>query len=188
MTRRNEQGEQEEPEIRLFSSDEESDIEVYQEYLSHLSPEALWEVGGHLDAENYPRRYEAVQHEIARRRLLFVSPYTPCEAGLRRLYTFCLGFAGLAALLRCISTLARPLTSGEPVSFVQGLAFGGPDAAQLLLPLIRAIGVALAVFSGGWLVRALLALPKGRVCPEIPYVGLAAWLLSVALLFYAFRG
>src|SRR4029079_14758775 len=82
----------------LSMTDEEVDIGAYQRYLRGLTPEGLWDVYAHLDSALYPRRREAVQREIARRRLFFVSPYTEFESRLRLLFGFCLGLALLAAV------------------------------------------------------------------------------------------
>jgi len=70
----------------LSMTNEEQDFPTFQAYLHDLSPDALWDVYIHLDADQYPRRYEAVEREMTRRRLFYVSPYSTLEARLRALF------------------------------------------------------------------------------------------------------
>lgn len=105
----------------LSMTDEERDFAVFQEYLRTLSPDALWDVHAHVDADRYPRRYEAVAREMQRRRLFFISPYTTLEARLRALFGTCALLAlfagivsGLPALSQGMNTAAQSLGASAP--------------------------------------------------------------------------
>ena len=86
----------------LSMTNEERDIVAFQEYLRTLSPEALWDIHAHLNSDRYPRRYEAVQREMSRCRLLYFPLYNEIESRLRHLFFAAVIFAAFAAGIHLI--------------------------------------------------------------------------------------
>ena len=172
----------------LFSmTDEEQDIAAFQEYLHTLTPEALWDVQGHLDAERYPRRSEAAMREIAHRRLFYVTPYTILETRLRRLYGCLMLFSALAAALRGVASIPIHLLPGETLPFFYDLAAGGPKASQMVLPLTRFLASLFFVFSMAGIILAGFQLARRRLRAEVFATGIAALLLGALFLSIAYR-
>jgi hypothetical protein len=177
--------------------DEEGDFEAYQEYLRTLTPEALWDVHAHLDEEHYPRRADAVQREIARRKLFFFSPYTRIEARLRVLFGITLLCAVAALLLHHVPTLhiaanhlsdeiggmgASPVT-GRPLTLVTGLTSHELRVLNTLNAFFRTcawFGIALIVPA---LLVAMVHLARHRLRPDILVMGVLMLLLTFGLLY-----
>ena len=171
----------------LFSmTDEEQDIAAFQEYLHTLTPEALWDVQGHLDAERYPRRSEAARREIARRRLFYVTPYTPLETQLRRLYGCLMLFSALAAALRGVASIPIHLLPGETLPFFYDLAAGGPKASQMVLPLTRGLASLFFGLSVPGTLLALVQLVRRQLRAEVFATGVGALLLGTVFLLIAY--
>jgi hypothetical protein len=171
----------------LFAmSDEERDIAAFQEYLRSLTPESLWDVQRHLDADRYPRRTEATSREIARRRLFYLNPYSPLEMRLRSLFGCLLLLSALAAALHGVAGIPIPLLPGEKLSYFYDLAAGGPRAAQIVLPLTRCLAsICFAVGTAGVL-TAVFQMARRRLRAEVLATGIGALLLSTLLLIVAY--
>jgi hypothetical protein len=181
--------------VPLSMTDEERDIGEFQRYLSGLTPEALWDVHAHLDADLYPRRSEAVRREIAHRRLFFISPYTEFEARLRCLFGLCCGLAVLAALFHNIPNLAGLVThvtrnfgGSIPSPTGRSLALDAdlsPSEAQLMASLARffydtaAIAAIATVIS---LIPATVRLVRHNLRRDVFITGLIAFILALGLL------
>lgn len=172
----------------LFSmTDEERDISSFQEYLRGLTPEALWDVQAHLDAELYPRRSEAALREIARRRLFYVTPYTLLETRLRFLYGCLVLLAALAAVLHGVASIPIHLLPGETLPFFYDLAAGGPKASQMVLPLTRCLATLFLALGMAGILPAAFQLARRRLRAEVFVTGVAALLLSALFLSIAYR-
>ena len=174
--------------VSLFSmTDEEQDIAAFQEYLHTLTPEALWDVHRHLDAERYPLRSEAAGREIARRRLFYVTPYTILETRLRRLYGCLMLFSALAAALRGVASIPIHLLPGETLPFFYDLAAGGPKASQMVLPLTRSLASLFLVLSVPGTLLALVQLVRCQLRAEVFATGIGALVLGALLLLIAYK-
>jgi hypothetical protein len=181
--------------VPLSMTDEERDIGAFQRYLRGLTPEALWDVHAHLDADQYPRRSEAVRREIARRRLFFVSPYTEFESRLRCLFGLCCGLAILAAVFHNVPTFADlvtratrdfggsvPSPAGGSLSFGADLA---PSEARLVGTLARFFYDAATVTAVGTvvaLIPAAVRLARHNLRRDVLITGLIAFGLALVLL------
>ena len=161
------------PRIPFSMTDEEGDLPAFLAYVRTLTPEALWDVQGHLEPDVYPRRYEAVRREIGRRGLFYLSPFTPDEERLRLLFAvWTLGGALCAALL-AIHHIPIHLQPWEHLTFFYDLAAGGPAAAGIALPVAQdalwVVGVVTLFFWGRELV-----VRRGRLRPSLWGLGLGA--------------
>jgi hypothetical protein len=168
-------------------TDEEQDIAAFQEYLHTLSPESLWDVQRHLDADRYPRRNEATTREIARRRLIYLNPYSPLERRLRALFGCLLLLSTLAAALHGIAGIPIPLLPGEKLPYFYDLAAGGPKAAQMVLPLTRCLASLFFAVSTAGVLIAAVQMARRRLRAEVFATGLGALLLSGLCLILAYR-
>lgn len=178
-------------------TDEERDIGAFQYYVRALSPDALWDVRAHLDAERYPRRSEAITREMTRRGLFFVSPYTPGELRIRALLVVCVAVAALALLLRFlpaglsaaqawlgarfgVSTVE--VAPGQRLPFLTGLAACGTEIALVAFPVFRAAAILAAVFLPLLLGRCLLLFRRRRLRRDIVFMAGIATALVWGLL------
>jgi hypothetical protein len=152
-------------------TDEEGDLPAFHIYLTHLSPSELQEVLQYLDSDRYPRRAEAVEKEVARRNLFFVSPYTPLETRLRHLWGTCVGLGVLCVALGLVGNVPLRLLPGEKLPFFFDLAAGGPPAARLVFPLFRLLTLFLLAASVYGLFFAGLALRHNRLRTEVWWTG-----------------
>lgn len=168
-------------------TDEEGDLAAFQDYLAVLDAEALWDVASHLDPERYPRRHEATEREIARRRLFFVTPYTGFELRLRGFALVCLSLALLAALLRLLGSWALEVPTYVRLPFFTDLAVGGPKAARLVCPVAVFVAGAGAAATLAAAVAALWLLARRRVRADIAAITALAALAIVLLLRFAAR-
>lgn len=176
------------PRVDLFSmSDEELDIAAFQEYLRALTPESLWDVQRHLDADRYPRRSEAASREIAHRRLFYLNPYSPLERKLRSLFGSLLLLSALAAAFHGVASVPVPLLPGEKLPYFYDLAVGGPKAAQMVLPLTRCLASLCFGLSVAGVLAAVFALARRRLRIEVFVTGIGALLLGFFLLTIAYR-
>jgi hypothetical protein len=173
--------------VPLSMTDEERDIGAFQRYLRGLTPEALWDVHAHLDADQYPRRSEAVRREIARRRLFFVSPYTEFESRLRCLFGLCCGLAVLAAVFHNIPNFADLVTRSTR-SFGGSLSLGAdlsPSEARLVGTLARFFydaATVVAVATVAVLIPAAVRLARHNLRRDVLITGLIAFVLALVLL------
>lgn len=170
-----------------FLADEEGDIDAFRAYLRPLPTESLWDIRSHLDADHYPRRYEAVAREIARRNVFFVTPYTTQEAWLRGMFGWSLLLAALAAALRAIGSIPIDLQPWEKLSFFYDLAAGGPKAARMVLPLERFLAmVGEAAVLAGVVVASVRCLGR-HLSREVLATGIIALVLGALFLCLAYR-
>ena len=167
-------------------TDEERDITAFQEYLRSLTPESLWDVQRHLDADRYPRRTEATSREIARRNLFYLNPYSPLERKLRLLYGCLLFLSTLAAVLHGVASIPIPLLPGEKLTFFYDLAAGGPKAAQMVLPLTRFLAsLCFGISMAGSLV-AIVQMVRRRLRAEVFITGVVGLLFSAMMLWISY--
>lgn len=160
--------------------DEERDIEAFQDYLRHLGADALHDIQAHLDTERFPRRGEALERELSRRRLFFVCPYTGAELKIRTILSVCLCLALLAAVLRVIGSVTINLHPSERLPFFTDLAVGSPRAARIVLPAAQSAALIGSVLSALLTVRALYLLARRRIRRDIAL--LALFLTAATLL------
>lgn len=168
-------------------TDEEGDLVEFQAYLHSLTPEALWDVLSHVDEDLYPRRREAAQREVLRRRLFFVTPYTPAEVRLRGLFGCSLLASALAAGLHGVASIPVHLEPWEHLTFFYDLAAGGPPAANMVLPLERFLAT---VGEAGVLVGVAIAavrLIKRRLARDVFASGVGALALGAVFLAIAYQ-
>jgi len=174
--------------VHPFSmTDEEGDLDAFHHYLRTLPPDALWDILSHLDEEQYPRRHEATQREIARRRLLFVTPYTAQEIWLRGMFGWSLLLAVLAAALRGIASQQIDLYPGQRLTFFYDLAVGGPPAARMVLPLERTVACLGEIAVIGAVSYAVFRCLHRRLRPDVLMTGVAALTLGGLFLLLAYR-
>jgi hypothetical protein len=174
--------------VDLFSmTDEEQDIGTFQEYLRTLSPESLWDVQRHLDADRYPRRTEATSREIARRHLIYLTPYSPLERKLRLLFGCLLLLSALAAALHGVAGIPIPLLPGEKLPYFYDLAAGGPKAARMVLPLTVFLASAFFAASAAGVLIGIFHLAHRRLRAEVFATGIASLLLGFLFLLIAYR-
>jgi hypothetical protein len=180
-------------------TDEEKDFGEYQSYLRTLTPEALWDVHAHLDADNYPRRAEAVCREMARRRLFYVSPYTQFENRLRLVFGMTLLFAVFAVMLHFAPVLASLANQASQELGGAGVADNGwrialvADLSKSELRTLAALslffrtaallGVAITVPA---LFVAGLRLLRNRLRRDVLFCGIFTLLLTLLLLRLSF--
>ena len=191
--------------LRRFAlTDEERDNGAFQQYLRTLTPEALWDIGAHLDRDRFPRRGETVAREMARRRLIYVSPYTAFEARLRGIFGWSVTLAALAAALRAVAgglfliacnSVVRMFGWGgykinlEPVehfSWFIDLAVGGPKAARIALPLALLLATGGLVLTLGGVCVCVWRLRGRRVRPDVLITGVCALVVIGVLTRLAF--
>jgi hypothetical protein len=174
------------PTHTLSMTDEESDIEDFRAYVATLPPDALWDVFAHLDRDQYPRRHEMVEREIARRDLFFVSPNTAHELRLRGIVSVCLALAALSAFLRAVGAVVIRLEPWERLSWFFDLAVGAPTAARLVLPLARTPALGGALLAVGCTLLAAWGCSRRRVRPDLLVTVAAAAVLSLLFVRLAF--
>jgi len=178
-------------------TNEEADIDAFRDYLGGVAPEALWDVRAHLDAERYPRRFEAVHREMRRRGLFFVTPYTERELKIRALSAWGLGLALFAASLRAINIADARLQTlgairlhfadGEETPFFVNLATGGARAARFLLPFALPAAAVVGLATVGAAVYAVALQRQGRLRPEVALIALIASAGATGLLWWTWR-
>ncbi|MES2459826.1 MAG: hypothetical protein V4671_04525 [Armatimonadota bacterium] len=168
-------------------TDEEQDLPAFQEYLRSLTPDSLWDVQRHLDADRYPRRTEATSREIARRRLYYLNPYSLLERKLRFLFGCLLLLSVLAAALHGVAGIPIPLLPGEKLPYFYDLAAGGPKAAQMVLPLTRFLASLCFILTLLSIPIAVFEMARRKLRGEVFLTGFGALLLSAMLLLVAYR-
>jgi hypothetical protein len=166
------------PERVLSMTDEEGDIQEFRHYLAALSADSLRDILVHLDEEQYPRRIETVRREIVRRRLFFISPYTPFESNLRTIFGCSVGFAILTATLRAIGSFEIALQPWEHLSsWFFDLAVGGPAAARSVLPFALFATACAGGISTGAVIVALYHSARRRMRRDVLATGVVALVL-----------
>jgi hypothetical protein len=83
----------------MLAQDEEVDIVEYRGYLTTQSDDDLCDIARHLDPERFPRRLEATQREMVRRRVLVGPVFTPKENAARYLALCIIAFCAATVLL-----------------------------------------------------------------------------------------
>lgn len=165
-------------------TDEEGDLPAFQMYLTHLTETELQEVSQYLDSDQYPRRAEAVEREVRRRNVFFVSPYTPLETRLRHLWGACAALGVLCVALRGVGAIPITLLPGEKLSFFFDLAAGGPPAARLVFPFFHLLTVFLIALSVSGLLVAGQALRQNRLRSDVWWTGLICVCVAASCLVY----
>lgn len=173
-------------ETQHIAFNEEADVEQYDEYLRGLPPEALWDVLGHIDPEQFPRRHERIRREISRRRLLFVSPYSAAELRLRSIVGSCFGCAALAASLRAVGSYQIQIEPWQHLSWFYDLAVGGPPAARMILPFVRLLACCGLIVAFTCVISAVVGVFRHRTRGDLAAIITVAAMLAVPLTLLSF--
>ncbi len=182
----------------IFSmTNEEADIDAFRDYLATVAPESLWDVRAHLDADRYPRRFEAVHREMKRRGLFFVTPYTDRELKIRAVSAWGVGLALFVASLRAINLADARLqtlgairlrfANGEETPFFVSLATGGAKAAHFLLPVMLPVAAVVWVATVAAAVYAAWQLRLARIRRDVVAIGIVASVVAAGALWWAWR-
>lgn len=93
----------------MLTRDEELDYTEYISYLRSQTESDLCDIASHLDGDRFPRRHEALQREMMRRRVLLSPAFTREENWIRYACLWTIAAALLAMVLACTMNAAEAL-------------------------------------------------------------------------------